>query len=107
MEDKMVEKWWKRVVLVVVTKYKRQHSNTLKSPKIFVSRKFNTLADIRIQVTDISSLKSEFLTYLGVQKHVQCSINHITLIDSTDKTLKYNCGKSEFNCRCIFDCKFC
>lgn len=74
---------------------------------VFSAERRYVLAYVRVQTPDTTSMKSEFLTYLGGQKHIHCSLHRIPLIASTERKLKCNCGKTEFYRCCTLNCQCC
>ena len=76
-------------------------------PDSLVENNMYYLVYVRVQETDIASLGSEFLKYLGGQKHVRCAEHRLPLITSTERTGKCNCNRKETYCCSQLGCKVC
>ena len=51
-----------------------------------------TLGYVKFTSTNISTIWSNFLKYMGVQSHMYCDIRIMPLIVPTDQNLNYNFG---------------
>ena len=57
--------------------------------------------------SDVLSLNSEFLKYIGGQSHIVCSTHNMPLIISINRKMKCNCDRNEhFSCL-ILNCATC
>ena len=65
-------------------------------PHTLIENEIYILAYIRIEQSDITELGLEYMPYIGVQSHIHCQEHQMSLIYSTDRKNKCNCGRKEF-----------
>ena len=62
---------------------------------------------VKIPKLDMTSLGTEFLSYIGGQSHVICSQHKLPLIASSERSLLCSCGKREYYRCCKVGCNAC